>query len=216
MLRLTRTRVKFCGLTRAQDVVAGVAAGADALGFVCYAKSPRYVDPARLAQLVRMVPPLVTPVLLFVNADVRTIAEALASAPNALLQFHGDETAAFCSSFARPFVRAVSMADGVDLLDCEREYESAVALMLDAPTAGYGGGGTRFDWARVPAAAKRRKPLVLAGGLTDENVGAAIAAVEPFAVDVSSGIEASPGIKSVDKMYRFVAAVRAADPVAAT
>src|SRR5882724_1725870 len=112
---------------------------------------------------------------------------------------------------SRPFLRAVRMADGVDLLDCEREYTSAIGIMVDAPAEGYGGSGRSFDWTRLPAAAVRSKPLVLAGGLTATNVGVAIAAVRPFAVDVSSGIEESPGLKSVEKMRRFFAAVRAAD-----
>jgi len=198
-------------MTRAEDVAAAVRAGADAVGFVCYSKSARYVDPTRLADLVAGLPPFITPVLLFVNAGAGAITRALDSAPNALLQFHGDEAAAFCGAFARPYVRAVSMVAQVDLLDCEREYESAIALLTDTPTAGYGGSGTRFDWALVPSPSRRRKALVLAGGLTETNVGEAITAVRPFAVDVSSGVESSPGIKSAEKMHRFMAAVRAAD-----
>jgi len=208
---MSRTRVKFCGMTRAEDVAAAVQTGADAIGFVCYPQSARYVDPARLAELAGGLPPFVTPVLLFVNAGAEAITKALASAPNALLQFHGDETAAFCGAFGRPYVRAVSMTPQVDLLDCEREYECALALLADTPSSGYGGSGRRFDWALVPSLARRRKALVVAGGRSETNVGEAIAAVRPFAVDVSSGIESSPGIKSAEKMLRFMAAVRAAD-----
>jgi len=208
---MSLTRVKFCGLTRARDVDAAIEIGSNAVGFVCYPASPRHVALETLRELARTVPPFVTPVLLFVNAGDENVERALDAVPNALLQFHGDETAAQCARFKRPFLRALRMADGVDLLDCEREYASAIGMMVDAPAEGYGGGGRSFDWARVPAAAVRTKPLILAGGLTATNVGGAIAAVRPFAVDVSSGIEESPGLKSVEKMRRFFAAVRAAD-----
>jgi phosphoribosylanthranilate isomerase len=208
---MTGTRVKFCGLTRVRDVEAAVTIGASAVGFVRYPNSPRYVAPETLRELVRAVPPFVTPVLLFVNATDEEVERALEIVPRALLQFHGDETAAQCARFAWPYMRAVRMSDEVDLLDCEREYASAIGLLVDAPAEGYGGGGAKFDWARVPGAALRTKPLVLAGGLTESNVGVALATVRPFAVDVSSGIEESPGVKSAEKMRRFFAAVRAAD-----
>ncbi|HYS12192.1 MAG TPA: phosphoribosylanthranilate isomerase [Burkholderiaceae bacterium] len=208
---MSTTRVKFCGLTRARDVEAAIEIGANAVGFVCYPGSARYVALETLRELAGAVAPFVTPVLLFVNAGDDSVERALEAVPNAMLQFHGDETAAQCARFKRPFLRAVRMADGVDLLDCEREYTSAIGIMVDAPAEGYGGSGRSFDWTRLPAAAVRSKPLVLAGGLTATNVGVAIAAVRPFAVDVSSGIEESPGLKSVEKMRRFCAAVRAAD-----
>lgn len=208
---MTRTRVKFCGLTRLEDVEAAVAIGADAVGFVCYRASKRFVPVDRLATLVRAVPPFVTPVLLFVNASDDEVAFAAAAAPQALLQFHGDESAAQCERAARPYLRAIRMEKEVDLLDCEREFGSAIGLLADTPAAGYGGSGSTFDWARLPAMTARTKPLVLAGGLTDSNVGLAIATVKPHAVDVSSGIEEAPGIKSVEKMRRFFAAVRSAD-----
>jgi phosphoribosylanthranilate isomerase len=198
-------------MTRIEDVEAAVDIGADAVGFVCYEKSPRFVDRTRLERLIRVVPPFVTPVLLLVNAASGTVAQLLEVAPDALLQFHGDETAPECLRFGRPFVRAIRMADGVDLLDCERAYASAIGLLADAPAQHYGGSGRGFDWARLPNAAARTKPLVLAGGLTDANVGLAITTVRPFAVDVSSGIEQSAGIKSVERMRRFFAAVRTAD-----
>lgn len=205
------TRIKFCGMTRACDVDAAVAIGASAVGFVCYPPSPRYVAPAVLRDLARRLPPFVTPVLLFVNATAEAIGRALEAVPDALLQFHGDESALQCARFARPYLRAIRMIDGIDLLDCEREYASSIGLLADTPADGYGGGGRSFDWERVPAASVRTKPLVLAGGLTAANVGLAVATVRPFAVDVSSGIEESPGIKSIEKMSRFLAAVRAAD-----
>jgi phosphoribosylanthranilate isomerase len=208
---MTRTRVKFCGLTRLQDVEAAIAIGADAVGFVCYPGSRRFVPVERLAAFARAVPAFVTPVLLFVNADQESIARAIDAVPHALLQFHGDETPAECERAARPYVRAIRMEAEVDLLDCERVYTSAIGLLADTPAADYGGSGSIFDWARLPATSLRAKPLVLAGGLTETNVGRAIATVMPHAVDVSSGIEEAPGIKSVEKMRRFLAAVRAAD-----
>ena len=208
---MNATRVKFCAMTRAHDIEAAVEIGASAVGFVCYAKSPRYVTAAQLREFARVLPPFVMPVLLFVNATDAEVACALEAVPNALLQFHGDETAAQCTRFKQPFIRAIGMVEGVDLLDCEREYASAIGLLADTPAQGYGGSGRGFDWARVPPIAMRSKPLILAGGLTGENVGAAVAAVRPYAVDVASGVEESPGIKSVEKMRRFFAAVRAAD-----
>jgi phosphoribosylanthranilate isomerase len=150
-------------------------------------------------------------VLLFVNATDASIARALEIVPNALLQFHGDESPADCARFGRPFVRAVRIDAEVDLLDCERRFEQAWALLADTPAGGYGGSGRTFDWSLLPPAEARSKPLVLAGGLTAENVGAAMRSVRPFAVDVSSGVEDDPGIKSLDKMRRFAVAVRSAD-----
>jgi len=204
-----RTRIKICGLTREVDIAAAAQGGADAIGFNCYEASPRHVTLPRLRELARQVPPLVTPVLLFVNAAPRQIEAALQVVPDALLQFHGDEDEAACSRYARPYMRAVRLATGVDLLDCESRFSSAMALLVDAPSAVYGGSGQLADWSRVPAV--RGKPLLLAGGLTAANVGAAIAAVRPYAVDVSSGVEDAPGIKSVTRILQFTAAVRAAD-----
>lgn len=204
-----RTRIKICGLTREADVAAACAAGADAAGFVCYAKSPRHVAPERLSALARELGPYTVPVLLFVNAVEADVRAALQAVPNALLQFHGDESELDCVHFARPYVRAVRMEEGVDLLDCERRYPSALALLLDTPSTGYGGSGRAFDWARVPR--RRERPVVLAGGLDSDNVGQAIAAVRPYAVDVSSGVEDAPGIKSAGRIRAFVDAVRQAD-----
>ena len=209
---MSATRVKFCGMTRTSDIEAAVEIGASAVGFVCYARSPRYVTPAKLRELARAVPPFVTPVLLFVNAGEDSVERVLDVVPDALLQFHGDETPAQCARFERPFVRAIRMDDEVDLLDSERKYEAAIGLLADTPADGYGGSGRNFDWSRVPETSRRTKPLILAGGLTEQNVGIAIAAVRPFAVDVASGVEESAGVKSVEKMRRFFAAVRAADP----
>jgi phosphoribosylanthranilate isomerase len=208
---MSRTRIKICGLTRPADVATAVALGADAVGFVRYRPSPRYVDSKQLGSVLREVPAFVTPVLLFVNATEDEVRAALDVAPNALLQFHGDETEPDCARYGRPYLRAVRMDEGVDLLDCAAAFASAVALLADAPAAGYGGGGKAFDWSRLPPPAARHKPLVLAGGLNADNVGAAIKAVRPYAVDVASGVEERPGVKSAEQLKRFFAAVRAAD-----
>jgi phosphoribosylanthranilate isomerase len=206
-----RTRIKICGLSRTADVAAAVAAGADAVGFVCYAPSARYIEPAQLAVVAREVPAFVTPVLLFVNATDDEVRRALDVVPAALLQFQGDETATRCASFARPYVRAVRMSPEVDLLDCERVFSDAVALLVDAPGEGFGGSGMVFDWFGLPPPAMRRKPLILAGGLHAGNVAAAIRRVRPFAVDVSSGVEEARAIKSAARIHQFVTAVRTAD-----
>jgi phosphoribosylanthranilate isomerase len=208
---MRRTRIKICGITRREDAVAAVACGADALGLNCYERSPRFVEPGRLGELVRGLPPFVTPVLLFVNASPDRVRACLAEVPQAVLQFHGDEVAADCDRFGRPYLRAVRMGEGVDLLDCARSFPSAAALLADAPTARYGGSGMTFDWALLPEPRQRTLPLILAGGLNDGNVSDAIAKVRPFAVDVSSGVESAPGIKSSERMQRFCAAVRLAD-----
>lgn len=208
---MPRTRIKICGLTRADDVLTAADAGADAVGFVCYERSPRQVAFDRLRELARALPPFVTPVLLFVNAATEQIRECLAVLPQALLQFHGDETPEQCEAIGRPYVRALRMDAGVDLLDCERRFPSAMASMVDAPSVAYGGSGTTFDWQRIPAPTIRSKPLILAGGLRAENVAEAIAMTQPFAVDVSSGVESVPGIKSAERIRQFIAAVRAAD-----
>jgi phosphoribosylanthranilate isomerase len=204
-----RTRIKICGLTRDSDVAAACAAGADAVGFVCYPKSPRFVDPHRLAALARAVDPFTVPVLLFVNAAPVLVEAALEAAPHAILQFHGDEHEADCTRYGAAYVRAVPMGEGVDLLDCERSFPSAAALLLDAPADGYGGSGRAFDWSRIPA--RRAKRVILAGGLTSDNVMRAVAAVRPYAVDVSSGVEEAPGIKSAARIRDFIEAVRRAD-----
>jgi len=210
-----RTRVKICDLTRVEDVLAACALGADATGFVCFEGSPRHVPPQQLATLASALPPFVTPVLLFVDAAPEQVRAALDAVPHALLQFHGGEDAAQCQAYGRPYLKAVAMAPGVDLLDCEARFPDASGLLAVAPPvardAGFGGTGTVFDWRRIAVAARRRKPLVLAGGLDAANVGAAIAAVVPWAVDVSSGVEQARGIKSAAKMRDFIAAVRAAD-----
>ncbi len=220
-----RTRIKICGLTREQDVDAAVEAGADAVGFVQYAPSPRCVSPARAAELARRLPPFVTPVLLFVNAEPATVQAACDLLPNATLQFHGDETLSDClaasNNGARPWLRAARIpldaAQPFDLLEFAFNYSQAQAILLDTHVEGYGGGGKAFDWSRLPTSVNCH--LVLSGGLTAANVTDGILQVRPrchtLAVDVSSGVESSKGIKDAGKIHRFVAAVRAADALLA-
>jgi phosphoribosylanthranilate isomerase len=204
-----RTRIKICGLTREADVDAAVDAGADAIGLVLYTRSPRALSIERAAALARRLPPFVTPVLLFVNAQPTEVARALEEIPNALLQFHGDETPQQCREPRRAYVRAVRMGPQTDLLDSARRYADAQALLLDAHVEGYGGGGKVFDWSLVlPGVACR---VVLSGGLNPANVIDGISRVRPWAVDVSSGVESGKGIKDALLMRRFCDAVRAAD-----
>jgi phosphoribosylanthranilate isomerase len=218
---MNRTRIKICGLTREEDVDAATAAGADAIGFVIYAASPRYVSPARAAVLAARLPPYVTPVLLFVNESQAKVAAACALLPHALLQFHGDETPAECLAHGRPFVRAARIPlqapapgeAGFDLVNYASSFNKAQAILLDAHVEGFGGGGKTFNWSLLPPNVNAH--LVLSGGLTPANVTDGILQVRPrcttLAVDVSSGVEVSKGIKSADKINQFVAAVRAAD-----
>ncbi|MBN8438372.1 MAG: phosphoribosylanthranilate isomerase [Candidatus Accumulibacter sp.] len=201
-------RIKICGLTRVEDVQQAVHAGADAIGLVFYPPSPRYVDLPTAVRLARAVPPFVSIVGLFVNADPLTVRATLAAVPIHLLQLHGDEDEAYCRQFDRPYIKAARVRPGMDLLQYVAAFPGAQAILLDAFVDGYGGGGRVFDWSLVPPALGR--PLILSGGLDAENVAAAVCRLRPEAVDVSSGVEASKGIKDVGKMRAFVAAVRAA------
>ena len=204
-----RTRIKICGLTRDEDVQAAVEAGADAVGFVFYGKSRRFVSVGRAAELARLLPPFVTAVGLFVNAEAALITRAVAALPGLLLQFHGDETPAACRAPQRPYLRVARMAQGLDLLDFARQFADAQGLLLDAHVEAYGGGGKVFDWSLVPRGVSL--PLVLSGGLHAANVTAGILQLRPWAVDVSSGVESAPGIKDARALRRFCDAVRAAD-----
>ena len=221
-----RTRIKICGLTREQDVDAAVAAGVDAIGFVLYQKSPRYVSPARAAELARRLPPFVTPVLLFVNESATNIIAACAEVAGASIQFHGEETPEQCwqaaQRGARPFLRAARISPGAagrdfDLVKFALDYSKAQAILLDTQVDGYGGGGQTFKWSLLPPSVNAH--LVLSGGLNAANVTDGILQVRPrcktLAVDVSSGVEVSgvghQGIKDPKKIKQFVAAVRAAD-----
>ncbi|MFB0935997.1 MAG: phosphoribosylanthranilate isomerase [Propionivibrio sp.] len=203
-----RTRIKICGLTRPEDMLAAIDAGADALGLVFYPPSPRCVDLETAAALAQLVPPFVTAVGLFVNAEPQVVRETLATVPLHLLQFHGDEDENYCRQFDRPYIKAARMKPGFDLLQYVSAFPSAQAILLDAFVEGFGGGGNVFDWNLIPQSLP--KPLILSGGLDAGNVGDAVVRVRPAAVDVSSGVEAAKGIKDATKIRAFVSAVRAA------
>jgi phosphoribosylanthranilate isomerase len=201
-------RVKICGITRAQDLHAACAAGADALGFVFYEKSPRHLTIDAAAALVRELPPFVQAVGLFVDAEPAFIEAVLRTVPLDLLQFHGDETPADCARVGRPFIKAVRVNRDTDLLKCAADFEAARGLLLDAFVAGVPGGtGERFDWNLIPP--DLPKPVILSGGLAPDNVAEAVRTVRPWAVDVSSGVEATKGIKDAHKIAQFIAKAKA-------
>jgi phosphoribosylanthranilate isomerase len=201
-------RVKICGITRLQDLHAACEAGADALGFVFYEKSPRHVSIATAAALVRDLPPFVQSVGLFVNAEPAFIEAVLRAVPLDLLQFHGDESAADCMRYGRPYIKAVRVTPSSDLLKCAADFETARGLLLDAYVPGVPGGtGERFDWSLIPP--DLPKPVILSGGLTPANVADAVAQVRPWAVDVSSGVEAAKGIKDPHHVAQFIAKAKA-------
>ena len=214
------TRIKICGLTRREDVVDALASGAHALGFVFYPASPRHVNAATARELMRLMPPFVTSVGLFVNAGVDEVREVLSLAPVSLLQFHGDETPEQCHAIAdavqRPFIRAMrvkSSKNGLDLIQYEDSFRNASnwfsSLLLDSYVAGFGGGGKVFDWSIIPKELAPR--VVLSGGLTVHNVSGAVDLVRPCAVDISSGVEQAKGIKDREKMHAFITSVQQAD-----
>lgn len=207
-----RTRIKFCGLVRPDDVDTAVALGVDAVGFVFYPKSPRYVTAAAARELRQRLPSWVTAVGLVVNETAHAVRLLRAEVGLDVVQFHGDEPPAFCSEAAAdvPWWRAVRMRAPGDLLESERIYCGAEALLVDSFHAGYGGSGKAFDWSWLPT--DRALPLILSGGLDPRSVGVAIDQVAPFAVDVSSGIQgADPRTKDRELMEGFAAAVMAAD-----
>jgi phosphoribosylanthranilate isomerase len=204
-----RTRIKICGLTREADVEVAVQAGADAIGFVLWERSARAVSIERAAELARRLPPFVTPVCLFVNASPEHIQRAVEALPNALLQFHGDETPAECRAARRPYLRAARMAPGFALLDFAAAHVGAAGILLDTHVEGYGGSGKAFDWSLVPPNVPL--PVVLSGGLNPASVIDGVMRVQPWAVDVSSGVESAKGIKDAALMREFCDAVREAD-----
>lgn len=216
-----RTRIKICGLTRPADLHCAVAAGADAVGFVLYPPSARALSAAQTGELARLLPPFVTPVLLFVNPSAAEVQAGLAAVPQALLQFHGDESPAQCQALAqgRPYLRAARIPLGADaarfdLLEYAQQHAGAQALLLDAQVPGYGGAGHAFDWTAFNwshPALNASSRLVLSGGLTPANVADGVRLLRPWAVDVSSGVEAARGIKCPERIERFIAAVRLAD-----
>lgn len=204
-----RTRVKICGITSLKDGLAAAEAGADAIGFVFYPKSPRYVHAERAAEIADAMPPFVTVVGLFVNATPEFVNETLAQVPIGLLQFHGDEDEAYCRQFERPFLKAARVRPEFDLVQYATSFPSAQAILLDAFVDGYGGAGHTFDWGLIPS--RLARPIVLSGGLTVDNVAEAVRRVRPEAVDVSSGVEISKGVKDHAKIAAFIAGVRNAD-----
>lgn len=199
---MSAVRVKICGITRLEDVTACVEAGADALGFVFTARSKRFVDPEQAVVLAREVPPFVCRVGLFMNAEPAEVRRTLERVPLNLLQFHGDEAAGDCEQFDRPYIKAVSMAPGSDWRAVVNEHRNAAGFLLDSHAPGAAGGtGKVFDWDSIPSIGA---PVLLAGGLTCENVAAAVRRVRPWAVDVSSGVEDAPGVKNHLKVRQFI------------
>lgn len=197
-----RTRVKICGLTRESDVACAVSAGADALGLVFHRSSPRFVDVDRAAALCRAVPAFVTVVGLFLDEDPDWVRQVVEAVPVELLQFHGTESPAYCQSFGRRYIKALGLGEGGDTADLNA-HEQAVGLLLDAHAPGQQGGtGQRLDWSRIPELGDR--PWVLAGGLNPDNVAEAVRTARPYAVDVSSGVEISPGVKDPEKIIAFI------------
>lgn len=206
---MPRTRVKICGIRTVEDAVAVAAAGADALGLVFYAPSPRAVDLATAAAICRAADPLLSLVALFVDPRPEAVTAVLERCPVDLLQFHGAEDAAFCEQFRTPYIKALPMRPGLDVAAAVAAHPRARAFLFDAWQPGRAGGtGQTFDWGRLPAVSR---PWLLAGGLDADNVGAAIAALHPPAVDVSGGVESAPGRKDAERVRRFIAQVRAAD-----
>lgn len=201
--KIKRTRVKVCGITRVEDAVNAAESGADAIGLVFYDKSPRVITVKKAAEIAESLPPFVSKVALFVNASDEVIRTVLDIVPVDILQFHGEESQKICQGYGWPYIKAIRMRDDVDLLKLSHVYADASALLLDSFVEGtQGGTGQKFDWSRVPA--DLDKPIILAGGLTAENVAAAITEVSPYAVDVSGGVEIEKGIKDAAKIEEFI------------
>ena len=204
---MTAVRVKICGITRIEDALAAAAAGADAIGLVFYAKSPRAVDIEQARAILAALPPFVTSVGLFVDAERSELERILASVPLDLLQFHGDESVQQCEAFGRPYIKALRVKAGDDIAAQVARYPSAQGILLDAYVEGVPGGtGEAFDWSLIPQTLS--KLLILAGGLRPDNVAEAVSRVRPYAVDVSGGVEASKGVKDVEKVGAFIRAAR--------
>jgi phosphoribosylanthranilate isomerase len=205
-----RTRIKICGITRPEDAVTAARLGADAIGLVFYTPSPRAVTLLQARAIAAVLPPFVSIVALFVDADARAVRAALESLPIGLLQFHGDEPPEACRAYGRPYIKALPMADGIDVHAQAERYADAAGLLLDTwhPKL-RGGSGEPFDWARVPR--RLHLPVILAGGLRPENVAAAVAQARPYGVDVSSGVESAKGIKDAARMAAFIRGVHSVD-----
>lgn len=198
-----RIRVKICGITRVEDALAAVNAGADAIGLVFYTKSPRAVSAPQAKAITDKLSPFVTTVGLFVNAPVEDIQQVLAEVSLSLLQFHGDESAEFCQQFNKPYIKALRVREGMDINRIIGQYKSAVGILLDSYRPGIPGGtGETFNWQYIPE--NPSKPIILAGGLNASNVADAVRQVRPFAVDVSGGVEQTKGIKDPTKINAFI------------
>lgn len=198
-----RVRVKICGITRVEDALSAVAHGADAIGLVFYAPSPRAVSIEQAVKIVNQIPAFVSVVGLFVNAEESFVRDVVSNVALDLLQFHGDESPGECARYGLPFIKAIRVKSDTNLVQCAKDYSASRALLLDTYTEGVAGGtGHVFDWSLIPAGLS--KPVVLAGGLTAENVALAIQHVKPYAVDVSGGVEASKGIKDAEKIAAFM------------
>jgi phosphoribosylanthranilate isomerase len=205
-----RTRVKICGITQATDALAAINSGADALGFVFYDKSPRCVDVQSVEKITNEITPFINKVALFVNANYDYVCNIIQSLPIDLLQFHGDEDEAYCESFGKPYIKAVRMKGSTNLLELEERYASASGLLVDAFDSGqYGGTGKTFDWSLLPKSSQL--PIILAGGLTVSNVYEAASHASVYAVDVSSGVEQSKGVKDHQLIQQFMHEVKRAN-----
>jgi phosphoribosylanthranilate isomerase len=204
-----RTRIKICGITRAEDARSAAHAGADAIGLVFYPPSPRYLSTELAVEIRDALGPFVQTVALFVNPDAAHVAQVLQRVRPALLQFHGEETPEFCAQFGAPYVKACRVRPGIDALEYLRPFSRAAAWLFDSHVPEYGGVGEAFDWSLLPAT--RERPVILSGGLARENVAAAVRKVRPWGVDVSSGVESAKGIKDAAKIAAFIAEVRNAD-----
>lgn len=205
-----RVRSKICGITRLEDARAAIDAGADALGFVFYSHSPRHITVTAAKTILTALPPFVSSVGLFVNASPSEVRNVIENLPLDCLQFHGEETAEFCRQFTRPYIKALRVKPGMDVRAAIADYPDARGVLLDAfDSRLHGGTGQTFDWSLIPPGLS--SPVILAGGLTPENVGEAIRQVKPYAVDVSGGVEASKGIKDHAKIRAFLTEVRKLD-----
>jgi phosphoribosylanthranilate isomerase len=205
-----RTRVKICGITRREDALAAAEQGADAIGFVFFRPSPRYVSLEQARDIAARTPPFVATVGVFVNSSSEEVEQVISKCGVTLLQFHGDESPEFCSSFSRPYLKAVRIRPGLDLIKYLSPYTTARAWMLDAFHDDlWGGTGGSFDWSLVPE--RMARPIILSGGLTADNVASAVRRVRPYAVDVSSGVESSKGIKDAARIAAFIGVVKDED-----
>jgi phosphoribosylanthranilate isomerase len=209
---IKRTRVKICGITRLEDALFAIEQGADALGFVFYENSPRYISPSDAASICDQLPVFVERVGLFVNETVATVETVVKQVGLTLLQFHGSEDEAYCASFAINYMKAIRVKNQQDVIVAFEQYSSSSSILLDTYVEGVQGGtGQSFDWGLIPE--DKASQIILAGGLTADNVKNAIVQLKPYGVDISGGVETAPGIKSFDKIQSFIAAVNAGDAI---